>query len=193
MDFSAQSRRWTLFKVPHGFQETQRRALPEPRPDWIAFYPIYDSSMAERGETTPMSARWRWKHVPKDSIAENFSRETLEHLTLHGLESSCATVLRSNPKEPIEPSDCICYPWFVVEHKKADHNFEIQCHYEAANSGAAVVVMLQTLSRYAERRSADRHIPPVTTMTTVGETVRVWVTYSCNGSKSIVGTFESPS
>jgi hypothetical protein len=80
-------------------------------------------------------------------------------------------------------SDCICFPWLIVEHKKAGEMAnEEKCHCQAANAGTAAVMMLETLSKIVpggKKHMADKHIPPVITMTTVDKIVRVWITYCC--------------
>ncbi|KAI9147079.1 hypothetical protein HJFPF1_13110 [Paramyrothecium foliicola] len=179
----AQSRHWTLFAGAQSFRKADRQGLSEPRPDWVAFFPIFNFAAGNKADRISTSHRWQWKHSPKDSIIDNFSLKTLEHLSQYGLESNSAGIFRRGRKTPIEPSDCICFPWFIVEHKKKEHSLEEECYCQAANAGAATVMMLQTLSKHCERRGDDIQVPPVATMTTVGEVVRIWITYSCNGSK----------
>ena len=161
--------------------------LTEPKPDGVAFYPIYDFSSGTRIAT---SSRWRWNAFPKDSIVESFSRKVLQGLAPHGLESNTAGLFRPGKTTPLVLSDCICFPWLVVEHKK-DRVKEIFCYCQAANAGTAAVMMLETLCKYAEPRADHSHVPPVTTMTTAGKTARVWITYktdSCNDSTKYVRT-----
>lgn len=111
-------------------------------------------------------------------MVENFTLKTLRHLAQHGLQSNTAGIFRPGRKENI-PSDCICFPWLIVEHKR-DEKGENQCHCQAANAGAAAVMMLEELSCLipAEIEGEEGEgIPPVVTMTTVDKIVRVWITY----------------
>jgi hypothetical protein len=128
---------------------------------------------------------WQWTKSPKDSLVENFSRTNLERLAQHGLQPSSAGIFRQGRATSIVPSDCVCFPWFIVEHKKSN-NKENQCYCQAANAGAAAVMMLQTLSQYATKKPRDEHVPPVVTMTTVNKMVRIWIIYSCNNSEAFV-------
>jgi hypothetical protein len=83
-------------------------------------------------------------------------------------------------------SDYICFPWLIVEHKKAGEvALEEKCYCQAANAGTAAIMMLETLSGIVpgvKEHKAHEHIPPVVTMTTVDKIVRVWITYSCKPS-----------
>ncbi|KAH7323113.1 hypothetical protein B0I35DRAFT_477001 [Stachybotrys elegans] len=174
----AQSRPWSLFGSHQKFHHAHRLHLTEPRPDWVAFYPIYNLDVGEAADGIPTTERWQWERSSQGSIVENFSLRTLAHLSRYGLHATTTGTFREGGNKAIDSSDYICFPWFIVEHKKTDQAAETECYCQAANAGAATLMMLQTLAKYAERRNEDAHIPPVVTMTTVGQTVRIWVTYS---------------
>ena len=55
----------------------------------------------------------------------------------------------------------------------------MECYCQAANASSAVLMMLEKLSMCESIATADANIPPVTTMTTVGKDVRVWLAYVC--------------
>ncbi|KAH6636948.1 hypothetical protein F5144DRAFT_569209 [Chaetomium tenue] len=186
---SAQSRPWTLFRKKKedsdenrekGFRQDDRENLTEPKPDWVAFFPIYNFP----GERIPTSTRWQLMRDPKPALVENFSPATLQHLARHGVQSNTANIFRKDQTlKNIIMSDCLCFPWLIVEHKKAgEMALEEKCHCQAANAGTAAVMMLETLARIVpgvEEHTANEYIPPVVTMTTVDKIVRVWITYCC--------------
>jgi hypothetical protein len=187
---SAQSRPWTLFgqkkqvagkpRVKKGFRQDDREGLTEPKPDWVAFFPIYDVSANRIPTANIMSL----KTGPK-AMTEKFEHTTLQHLARHGVESNTAGLYRK--KDKWISSDFICFPWLIVEHKKAgDGSVERKCHCQAANAGTAAVMMLESLFNSEpeanEHNEANEHIPPVVSITTVCKTVRVWITYSCKPS-----------
>jgi hypothetical protein len=180
---SAQSRLWSLFGKPARFQHDKRENLTAPKPDWVAFYPIW-------GGMTRSSDSERWG-LPKDprnswAIMENFSYETLEHLACHNVESNISGIFRPRKGNMVTPfADYICFPWLIVEHKKEGGPAHIEkCYCQAANAGAAAVMMLETLAKIPgmEKHRTKTHIPPVVTMTTVDSIVRVWITYACGPS-----------
>ncbi|KAL2193245.1 hypothetical protein P885DRAFT_64083 [Corynascus similis CBS 632.67] len=176
---SAQSRPWTLFGQSRGFRQKDRQNLTYPTPDWVAFFPVYDHA----GERIPTSERWRLTEAPIKAINENFSYTTLQYLASYGVESNTAGLFRQGRKHGL--SDYICFPWLIVEHKRAGGPAtEEECYCQAANAGTAAVMMLETLSKIfpgvaKKERRAHKHIPPVVTITTVDKIVRVWITYAC--------------
>ncbi|KAK3997898.1 hypothetical protein QBC44DRAFT_364098 [Cladorrhinum sp. PSN332] len=168
---TAQDRPWSLFGK-HQFKAAQRLNLTEPKPDLAFFYPIYDF---ESGCAIPTPEAWKWGKTPKHNIVDNFSRPVLQHLAKHGLQPSTTSSIEGT-----------CFPWFIVEHKMQVVGKEKEyCYCQAANAGAAAVMMLQQLARPVHlpaANAADSQVPPVITMTTVDKVVRVWATYCCNGS-----------
>jgi hypothetical protein len=114
---------------------------------------------------------------PIDHLVRNFSVSTLLSLAKHGLLSSAAGIF-NNTRRRIVPSDCICYPWLIIEHKKAEQSKEGQssthhCYAQAANAAVAALMMYRTLAKHA----TPKVVPPVVAMTTVGEAVRIWIAY----------------
>lgn len=114
-----------------------------------------------------------------DSMVENFTVSTLKHLMLdHDLQPSTATVLGTGRHEA---SDLICFPWLIVEQKRGTTGQE-ECYCQAANAGAAAVMMFERLCKYHVPESPwaqrEAQIPPVVTVTTVHRMVRVWIAYS---------------
>lgn len=173
-DCRAKGRPWTLFAKDSDYRQNYR-GLTAPNPDWAAYFPVYDTEIEDRIRT---SERWRWWKSKKPTMVENFSLEMLEHLARHGLEPSTTGRFHEGKTRQIVPSDYLCFPWLIVEHKKQGHSGQVQfCYCQAANAGMAALTMLQKLAKYAEKRPRDSHIPPITTVTTVGPEVRVWVMY----------------
>lgn len=169
-------RRWNLFAKGKGLRP-ETCELTEPKPDYVAYFPIYDFNKGGRILT---SDRWNWPNNANESLVKNFLRSTLEHLATHGLQPSPAGIFQKQRRAKIEISDSLCYPWLVVEHKKDKVSMDkkIYCYCQAANAAQAVLKMHQILAQYAEGKANDAtHIPPITTITTVGSDVKVWIAY----------------
>ena len=122
------------------------------------------------------SQRWKWALWPVDDLVRNFSISTLRELAKHGLLSSAAGIFKKDPGQ-IVPSDCICYPWLIVEYKKGQESTTPVCQAQAANAAVAALMMYRTLARYA----TPKVVPPVVAMTAVGEAVRIWIAYCDDG------------
>ena len=146
----------------------------------MAFFPIRDV-LANRIPTSNRTSLAEGS----TAMTEKFEHATLHHLARHGVESSTAGLYQDYREErKWIPSDFICYPWLIVEHKRAGGgSVERKCHCQAANAAAAAVMMLESLFNYEpeahEHNEANEHIPPVVSITTVAKLVRVWITYSC--------------
>jgi hypothetical protein len=115
---------------------------------------------------------------------DNFSFRTLEHLARHDVESNAAGIFRRKRNNAVPPSEYMCFPWLIVEHKKKGGSAHVEkCYCQAANAGTAAVMMLETLAGVVpgveeKQQEAIEHIPPVVTITTVDSIVRVWITHA---------------
>ncbi|KAJ3524926.1 hypothetical protein NM208_g11860 [Fusarium decemcellulare] len=167
----ARDRPWTMFGPKHGF-DIMKDLLPEPKPSWAAHFPIYVVSPAD----CPYQRSGIWQLASSHSIADNFSQITLEHLSSHGLQSSATGVTKSGRRGATLSDDYVCYPWLTVEHMKDEYkNNKELCYSQAAVAGRAALKMLQNLCRYEQKCSSKTHIPPVVTVTTEHDLVRVWI------------------
>ncbi|RYP90119.1 hypothetical protein DL770_003741 [Monosporascus sp. CRB-9-2] len=180
----AKERRWTLFNGPGDFRkEYGKSKLAMPIPDWVAYFRVYDlKSSWDRIRNS--SSRWPLAKSAKDKIVENFSLATLQELAEHGLQFSVANILRGNRNSSIVLSDLLCYPWLITEYKKKNKDKDdagvAQCYCQAANAGAASLMLLQTLVRH----STYKTVLPVVTMTTWGPEVRIWICFFDDSIKS---------
>ncbi|RYP58719.1 hypothetical protein DL769_008828 [Monosporascus sp. CRB-8-3] len=145
-DVSAKERPWGLFGGPGDFRKEYGKAdLTTPIPDWVAYFRVYD--LESSWSTIPnSSSRWHWANSAKDSIVENFSLATLKELAEHGLQFSATNILPGNRKSSIVPSDLLCYPWLITEYKRKEKQEDVGCYCQAANAGAASLMLLQTLN-----------------------------------------------
>lgn len=85
----------------------------------------------------------------------------------------------------LDNDDRTCFPWLIVEHKREDEQADDKSFYHlAATAALKALAMLQILAKHAENKSQDRHVPPVTVITTAGENVQVWIAYVSDGGKS---------
>ncbi|RYP04145.1 hypothetical protein DL764_004644 [Monosporascus ibericus] len=177
----AKERQWSLFSGPGDFRkEHGKSVLTMPVPDWVAYFRVYDLK-SSWGRIRNSSSRWPWANSAKNEIVENFSLATLQELAEHGLQFSVANTLRGNQNSSIVPSDLICYPWLITEYKRKDkegnkegnNERKMQCYCQAANAGAASLMLLQTLVRH----STYKTVLPVVTMTTWGPEVCIWICF----------------
>ncbi|KAF4472148.1 hypothetical protein FALBO_946 [Fusarium albosuccineum] len=167
----ARDRPWTMFGPKHGF-DIMKDLLPEPKPSWAAHFPIYVVSPAD----CPYQRSSIWQLASSHSIADNFSQITLEHLASHGLQPSATGVTKSGRRGATLSDDYVCYPWLIVEHMKDEYkNNKELCYSQTAIAGRAALKMLQNLCRYEQKCSSKTHIPPVVTVTTEHDLVRVWI------------------
>ncbi|RYP41662.1 hypothetical protein DL767_000867 [Monosporascus sp. MG133] len=179
----AKERRWGLFSGPGDLRKEYGKSnLTMPVPDWVAYFRVYDLK-SSWGRIRNSSSRWPWANSAKNKIVENFSLATLQELAEHGLQFSVANNLRGNRNSSIVPSDLLCYPWLITEYKRKDKEGEVQCYCQAANAGAASLMLLQTLIRH----STYKTVLPVVTMTTWGPEVRIWICFFDDSLKSYQG------
>ncbi|KAI8681221.1 hypothetical protein NCS55_00372600 [Fusarium keratoplasticum] len=167
----ARDRPWTLFG-PDGSEGTQCD-LPEPKPGWVAHFPVYVISPAEYNHQHSGLQQFASSH----SIVDNFSQVTLEHLAGHGLQPSATGVTKTGRRGATLSSEYVLFPWLIVEHMKEEYKGNAEhCYSHAANTGAAALRMLENLSRHDKQSLGD--IPPVVTMTIRRDLVRVWIMHS---------------
>ena len=181
----------------------EKYRLSKPKADYVAYFPIFDfkarnPTFPPTGDDPNRSNRWLWNKNPNDNLYGNFSRKVLEHLDERGLQPNPAGIFRRKQpkgvtKENIKGSEYFCYPWLIVEYK-AGHvdNYQVKrAHRQAANAAAVSLKMYRNLSRYSkssvdENSTDDRHVLPVTTMTTAGSKVKMWIAYSSNNEADCV-------
>ncbi|KAI8682609.1 hypothetical protein NCS56_00384100 [Fusarium sp. Ph1] len=167
----ARDRPWTLFG-PDGSEGTQGD-LPEPKPGWVAHFPVYVISPAEYNHQHSGLQQFASSH----SIVDNFSQVTLEHLAGHGLQPSATGVTETGRRGAALSSEYVLFPWLIVEYMKDEYKGDAElCYSHAANAGAAAQEMLENLSRHDNQSLGD--IPPVVTITVRRDLVRVWIMHS---------------
>lgn len=183
---------WSLFAGLRPNSQDKAR-LSMPNTDYVAYFKVFDMDEPQPkiNPSEPVSIdsyiRWPWENSTKRGILRNFSSKVLEHLACYGLEPCAANWYRRPPAEGSERKDYMCFPWLVVEHKRASPKSIQECYCQAANAAHAVLTMLRILARYSDKGLPDcAHIPPVTTITTIGARVEVWVAYATDLSGSCV-------
>ena len=180
----ARDRPWTLFG-PDGSEGTQCD-LPEPKPGWVAHFPVYVISPAEYNHQHSGLQQFASSH----SIVDNFSQVTLEHLAGHGLQPSATGVTKTGRRGATLSSEYVLFPWLIVEHMKEEYKGNAEhCYSHAANTGAAALRMLENLSRHDKQSLGD--IPPVVTMTIRRDLVRVWIMHSSHSKGTCVSRIGS--
>ncbi|KAI0133807.1 hypothetical protein BJ170DRAFT_175778 [Xylariales sp. AK1849] len=169
----AKGRRWTVFQASRDFRKKYGKGkLTMPTPDWVAYFRVYDLESSWT-RIPNSSGRWPFANSVKESIVENFSLPVLQGLAEHSLQFSVANNLRQHQSSPVVLSDLLCYPWLITEHKKKEKRKDIECFCQAANAGAASLMLLQTLVKH----STCKTVLPVVTMTTWGPEVRIWICF----------------
>lgn len=177
----ARDRPWTLFGP--GGSEGTKGDLPEPKPGWVAHFPVYVISPAEYNHQHSGLQQFASSH----SIVDNFSQVTLEHLAGHGLQPSATGVTETGRRGATLSSEYVLFPWLIVEYMKDEYkgNEEL-CYGHAANAGAAALEMLKNLSRHDLQSLGD--IPPVVTITVRRDLVRVWIMHSASSRGTCVSS-----
>lgn len=174
--------------------------LTEPRSDYVAYFKIFDHDPCDGSidNSSPKNARvpyntWPWGNSARKGLVKNFSRRVLEHLAGQGLEPCVANIYRAKERAKIDKSECMCFPWLVVEHKRTPSNRTEHCYSQAANGAHAVLTMHRILAKFVDKQLPDtKHIPPVTTITTIGSHVKVWVAYAIGEDNSCVRYYPLP-
>jgi hypothetical protein len=165
---------WNLFDRNQGFRSQDRVNLSRPKPDRAFYFTIHNFTSPQN---IPSSERWLWEDSAQEKLIENFSLDVLDSLWQNGLQFCLST--KSNESDRYRPRELQCFPWLIIEHKRANPGkAEIEkCYCQAANAGSAALMMLQTAAKYAENRDQGQHVPPVVTITTISKEVRVWVVF----------------
>ncbi|KAF5967124.1 hypothetical protein FBULB1_11329 [Fusarium bulbicola] len=160
--------------TPHRFENVKC-----PKPDYAFYLPMYHLNTNFRIPGITNHKDREWHKTPTPSIMESFSWSNLKRLYKAGLRPTPFRVFHKEPRE----KDLKCYPWLLVEYKKAKYtNHERQQLEEtvccqAANGSASAIKLNQIAARYAIELPDGSHIPPIPVVTTVGSEVKVWITY----------------
>ncbi|KAM0440071.1 hypothetical protein ACHAPT_001174 [Fusarium lateritium] len=173
----ARDRPWTLFESVDD-QDGTRGDLPQPKPSWVAHFPVYVIFPVDH----PGRHSGLWRFASTHSIVDNFSQVTLEHLASHGLEISATGVTKTGRRGAALSLEYVCFPWLIVEHMKDEYKGNVElCYSHAANAGSGALEMFQNLSRHESNKCPnDTHIPPVVVLTTRRDLVRVWIMHSAH-------------
>ncbi|KAK8876862.1 hypothetical protein PGQ11_001808 [Apiospora arundinis] len=167
---------WRLFATK-GYRHAERVKLTMPKPDWAFYFPVHDTDRYNR--TIPSKdQRWSWSSRAQDNAIENFSYRVLADLARCGMiyNARVDTRRRQVPAKSLQEKDLCCFPWLVVEHKKArEGEKKVLC--QAANASMAAVMVMEAVARYAEDQEDNKHVLPIASITTVGKHVSAWITY----------------
>ncbi|KAH6964554.1 hypothetical protein DER45DRAFT_626932 [Fusarium avenaceum] len=175
---------WGEFRKEHKGMDLD--LLSTPKPDIVLFLPVYHVDSHLPTVTNPDSLEW---HTDSNAaLVETFSWSNLRDLYKYGLLPSPYNVFDKN-EEPKE-SDLRCFPWLIVEYKKKESDKYSEADFkrlaeavycQAVNASGCAVKLHERAVRFALALPRDAHIPPVTTVTTVGPLVKVWITYFDRG------------
>ena len=117
-------------------------------------------------------------------MARNFSLEVLGHLSslrpkgvLCSPRAGLGDLLLASKKDAWALT---CFPWAIVESKKEATGAPF-CYCQAANASVVALKMIESLM-LDEYMVGDDRVPPIIAFTTVGQTVRLWLTYCSKAS-----------
>lgn len=162
----------------------ENEVVMAPKPDLVFYLPMYHPDAHIPAITDHEALQWHKASAP--SLVEPFSWSTLKKLHGHGLLATPFNVFSDKKsKQPEEPQECdlSCFPWLVVEYKKAEskaaelEQLQEVVYCQAANASGCAVLLNRTASKHALKLDADAQIPPVASVTTVGPRVKVWITF----------------
>jgi hypothetical protein len=116
---------------------------------------------------------------------QNFTVEILGQLLFEGLIPSPTSCFRTEVTNRIRGGNWralaehkrICFPWAIIELKPEAKRAH-QCYRQAANAASIALCMFERLAKFADVQVEAQHIPPVITLTFVGQVVRLWIAYS---------------
>ncbi|CVL07963.1 uncharacterized protein FMAN_09693 [Fusarium mangiferae] len=154
------------------------KAFKAPKPDLVFYLPMYHLETYIPTITDYEAQQWHKSSTP--SLVESFSWSNLKNLHKFGLQVTPFNVLE---KEKPQEQDLSCFPWLIVEYKKAksapgelDRLKEV-VYCQAANASGCAVNLNENAARYAVKLVNDAQVPPVVSVTTVGPQVKVWITF----------------
>ncbi|KAF5650747.1 hypothetical protein F52700_289 [Fusarium sp. NRRL 52700] len=161
--------------------DVKNELVKAPKPDIVLSLPMYHLESHIPTITDHEAHQWHKASTP--SLVESFSWSTLKQLHKYGLQITPYNVFSS--KETQEPweRDLSCFPWLIVECKKAERTpgdlerLQEVVYCQAANASGCAVKLNQNASRYATKLDFNAEIPPVASVTTVGPQVKVWITF----------------
>ncbi|KAH7478258.1 hypothetical protein FOMA001_g9138 [Fusarium oxysporum f. sp. matthiolae] len=162
----------------------ENEVFKTPKPDLVFYLPMYHLDTYIPTITDHEAQQWHKASTP--SLVEPFSWSTLKKLHGCGLLATPFNVLnKKEPQEPREPreQDLSCFPWLVVEYKKAKNapgeldRLKEVVYCQAANASGCAVKLNQNAARYAVKLAGNAEVPPVASVTTVGPQVKVWITF----------------
>lgn len=170
---SAEQKFWTLFQPKDGFAADKRTGLTMPRPDWMAAFPAYSDRYIKY---LNIPDKFSLQQQASTDMFEAFSEETFQNLANKGMFAHVQDSPRQQQRCQEKFSDYLCFPWFIVEFKKARQSVDF-CYCQAANAGAAAVAIFDNLCQWDILDDEFSHTQPAITMTTVGEKVELWLAY----------------
>lgn len=147
-----------------------------PKPDLTYAFPIFKST-----DKLPPG-------FSDDDCTENFRVSFLAELRgqgSEGLRSSLTTGLLKVSRDErvtLRTPDRMCFPWAVVEVKRASlandgPEPEKFCHCQAANATATAIRIQEALFQQATG-SIPEDLPPIIAFTCVGPDFKLWLAYS---------------
>ncbi|CVK92134.1 hypothetical protein FPRO06_08884 [Fusarium proliferatum] len=154
------------------------KVFKAPKPDLVFYLPMYHLKTYIPTITDYEARQWHKSSTP--SLVESFSWSNLKNLHKFGLLATPFNILE---KEKPQEQDLSCFPWLIVEYKKAksapgelDRLKEV-VYCQAANASGCAVHLNANAARYAVKLVNDAQVPPVVSVTTVGPQVKVWITF----------------
>ncbi|KAF5980094.1 hypothetical protein FBULB1_5338 [Fusarium bulbicola] len=161
--------------------DEENELVKAPKPDLVFSLPMY-----HLGTHIPMITdheAHQWHKASTPSLVESFSWSNLKQLHKSGLLVTPFNVFSSKESQEPRERDLSCFPWLVVECKKAERTtgelerLQEVVYCQAANASGCAVKLNQNAAKYAIKLAYHAEIPPVASVTTVGPQVKVWITF----------------
>ncbi|KAF5558508.1 hypothetical protein FNAPI_5033 [Fusarium napiforme] len=168
---------WTAFDK----NDEQNQLVKAPKPDLVFSLPMYHLDAHIPTITDCEAHQWHTSSTP--SLVESFSWSTLKKLHKSGLMATPFNIFSSKESQEPRERELSCFPWLVVECKKAERTpgdlerLQEVVYCQAANASGCAVKLSQNAARYAHKLAYYEEIPPVASVTTVGPQVKVWITF----------------
>ncbi|KAF5690609.1 hypothetical protein FDENT_3773 [Fusarium denticulatum] len=161
--------------------DEENELVKAPKPDLVFALPMYHLDTHIPMITDHEAHQWHKVSAP--SLVESFSWSTLKELHKSGLLVTPFNVFSSKESQEPRERDLSCFPWLVVECKKAERTpgelerLKEVVYCQAANASGCAVKLNQNAAKYAIKLAYHAEIPPVASVTTVGPQVKVWITF----------------
>lgn len=148
-----------------------------PKPDGYLGFSIHDTTSMQKDSLT------------EDKFFDSFTDRRIYSLMEHGLYATTTNAFKkdyvksTSGKTTIPERDRLCFPAIILELKngttKGLKEKRRKGYCQAANAASASLNILENLAKFDKLQDRYQRIPPVVTITSVGEHCKAWLAFSC--------------